>query len=100
MGIGAATSFRPHAKVLYTPLRDGTAVLLHLETKFYFTLNQAGVFVWHAIERGPDSTLASLTEQLCAEFEVDAATAERDLRTLLGELEDEGIIETGSETGR
>ncbi len=89
--IAPGTRLRPHPKVLVTPLRDGTAVLLHLETKFYFTLNATGVFVWRALEASQGLTAASLAGLVSAEFEVDHVTAERDLDTLLGELLDEGI---------
>ena len=39
--------------VVLTEMGDGAGVLLHLGTKFYYTLNATGVAVWKALaERG------------------------------------------------
>ena len=41
----------PHPQVLFTEIDDGSGVLLHLDTKFYYTLNATGVVVWKALAR-------------------------------------------------
>lgn len=42
-------ALKPHPSVIATPLRDGTAVLLHLETKRYFSLDADGWQVWRRL---------------------------------------------------
>jgi hypothetical protein len=83
---------RPNPQVVLTEMRDGSAVLLHLETQFYFTLNETGVFVWKllASERAWDRE--SLTKELTREFEVDQARASSDLDALLDELRAQELL--------
>lgn len=42
-----------HPAVIATPLKDGETVLLHLDTKRYFSLNALGGLVWRAC--GPEA---------------------------------------------
>ncbi len=91
---------RPNPQVVLTEMRDGTAVLLHMDTRFYFTLNATGVFVWKLLaskregegegRRGWDR--ASLATEITREFEVDLATATSDLSSLLEVLRAEELL--------
>jgi hypothetical protein len=69
---------------------EGEAVLLHLETKHYFRLNETAAFVWQALEKGADSR--ALADMLCAEFDVAPDQARSELERLLGELSERGLI--------
>ena len=80
----------PNPSCLLTELGDGTGVLLDLETKFYFTLNETGVFVWKRLSQGAGSA-ETLARAVLAEFEVDEAQAGDDLRTLLSDLVSAGL---------
>jgi hypothetical protein len=47
-------SFEPHPSVVCTVIDDG-GVLLHLDTKYYYSLNASGLRVWDLLEAGhPD----------------------------------------------
>ncbi len=80
----------PNPQVLFTEVDDGSGVLLHLETKFYYTLNPTAVVVWKALESAPD--LAAIAARLAAEFRVDAADAQRDVAAILDELRADGLV--------
>lgn len=87
---------KKNSQVLFTELDDGTGVLLHLETKFYFTLNRTAVVVWKAIEAvelGERATEAAVAEQLARTFRVTVEQAARDVDVLLRELADGGLTE-------
>lgn len=79
--------------VLLTELNDGTGVLLDLESKFYFTLNRTGVFVWKRLAdptREHDET--TLARELTRLFTgADEEAARRDVSVLLRELLDHGL---------
>jgi hypothetical protein len=75
-----------------TELEDGSGVLLHLETKFYFTLNPTGVFVWKTLAAGKVRDLDGLASTLSASFEVEPQTAARDAAALLEELRSEALV--------
>ena len=40
---------RPHAQVVDTKLDDGEIVLLHLDSKTYYSLNPTGERIWHGL---------------------------------------------------
>ncbi len=82
----------PKQQVLFTELEDGTAVLLDLDTKFYYTLNPTGTLVWKALSEQPAPSLGALARRISTAFRVDPATAERDILALLDELRADGLI--------
>ncbi len=85
---------KTNPQVLFTELADGTGVLLHLDTKFYFTLNATGVIVWKSLGEAvaDEDAIASRIEK---EFRVDHATALADVASMLAEmLENELLVDT------
>jgi hypothetical protein len=90
----------PNPQALFTELDDGTGVLLHLDTKFYYTLNPTAVFVWKALVRSDSASgsasasgsVAAIAEALSQEFQVDRAAAERDVAALLAEMLADGLL--------
>jgi hypothetical protein len=84
---------RPSPDVVFTRLDDGTGVLLHLGTKFYYALNRSGVVAWEAISRGEPADPETIAEVLAARFAgVDRARARADVEALLRDLEAEGLF--------
>lgn len=83
----------PNPQVLFTEIDDGTGVLLHLDTKFYFTLNATGVVVWRAlVERSEGADVTTVAERLVAQFRVTRDVAERDVAALLEQLRKDGLV--------
>lgn len=85
---------RSSSRCLLTELENQTGVLLHLDTKFYFTLNDTGLFVWRLLAQG-GFTAVDLATRMSEEFEVSAEAALSDLRGLLTELEANRLVERG-----
>jgi hypothetical protein len=69
---------------------EGEAVLLHMESKDYFRLNDTAAWVWRGLERGldRDALIASLLER----YEVSAEEAAAQLDGLLADLSQRGLI--------
>lgn len=78
--------YRPHASVVCTVIEDG-AVLLHLDTKFYYSLNRTGLAVWSLLESGHPDPAAEVAGLFAAPPESREA-----IRSFLGELEHEQLI--------
>ena len=76
-------AIQTHPAVIATPLRDGETVLLHLDTKRYFSLNATGGLLWRALGSEPAS-LANLPE---------------DARAFVTDLLDQGLLQP-AEAGR
>jgi hypothetical protein len=73
---------------IFTPLDDGTAVLLNLETRFYYTLNRTGAALWKELEHTNPSPLDDLIRVTCDRFEVDEEAARREVAAFVGQLQD------------
>ena len=75
MTINSESTFTPNPDVVYTALDNGEAVLLHMITLDYYTLNASGVQVWEQFQTGASASDAArvLTEQ----YEVTLPIAEK-----------------------
>jgi hypothetical protein len=71
---------------------DEEAVLLNLATEAYFGLDEVGTRMWYALTEC--GSLAAAFERLAAEFDVEPARLEADLRSLLQQLLSLGLVET------
>lgn len=78
--------------VVLTELQDGTGVLLHLQTRFYFTLNATGVQAWKLLGSGVRDA-SELARQLAAAFPgTDPARVRADVEALLADLARESLV--------
>ena len=75
---------RPHPEVVDTELDTGETVLLQLESTTYYSLNTTGTRIWQGLKRG--WTLQEISQQLQAEFAVDAERAMRSVLVSVNEL--------------
>jgi hypothetical protein len=84
-----AWQIKQHPEVVYTDLVDG-AVLLHLETKLYYSLNEAGAAIWRLL----DSTESreDLIQRLTSEYEVEDGRAESSVSEFVQELERNQLV--------
>jgi coenzyme PQQ synthesis protein D (PqqD) len=84
------TTCRPHPSVVFTPLDEKEAILLHLDTKLYYTLNETGRRIWELAcsGHGPEEIGSALT----AEYDVSPEAAEAKARALIDELSRERLL--------
>jgi hypothetical protein len=71
---------------VFTPLEDGTGVLLNLETRCYYNLNKTGAAVWRDIEGKGSISLEDIATAICDRFDVAQDAARIDLRAFLEHL--------------
>ena len=76
---------------------EGEAVILNLADGVYYGLDPVGARVWEMLDR--PRSVGELRDAVVAEWEVDAATAERDLLDLLDELSALGLVEVRTPAG-
>ena len=69
---------------------EGEAVLLHMETKDYFRLNDTAAWIWKGLERGLDRD--GLVAALLERYEVSPAEAEAELDALIADLSQRGLV--------
>lgn len=70
---------------------DGELVGLHVENGTCYGFNATATRIWALIEA--PARVSALRDALTAEFDVDPATCETELMTLLRELETDGLVE-------
>ena len=70
---------------------EGEVVILNFADEVYYGLDGVGARVWELL--GEPRTLAELRDAVTAEYEVDAATVEADLRELLEDLATRRLVE-------
>lgn len=73
----------------FAAVEDG-AVVLHMGTKRYYSLNETGMFVWCRLEDG--IACAEIVAQVVDEYEVGIAEAEIAVARLLDELVQESLL--------
>jgi hypothetical protein len=81
--------YRVIAEALVATLSDG-AVLLNLQTKRYFSLNETGTRIWEMVQQTADEEVIVAT--MLDEFEVDEPMARSEVRRILDELIDAQLI--------
>ena len=69
---------------------DGELVLLDLASGQYFGLDPVGTRVWQLLAENP--SLGDAFDRLLDEFDVDAATLQQDLLTLVDALAANGLV--------
>jgi Coenzyme PQQ synthesis protein D (PqqD) len=74
------------SQTVFTPLADGTGVLLNLETLLYYRLNRTAALLWQEVESGTCRTLDDLVQRACEKFDVDDQRASESLGEFLTRL--------------
>jgi predicted PhzF superfamily epimerase YddE/YHI9 len=70
---------------------EGELVLLDLNSEKYFGLDETGTAIWKAVTRAP--TIEDAYQELSAIYEVEREELRADLKSLLQELIDRGLLE-------
>lgn len=77
---------------VFTPLNDGTGVLLNVDTLLYYSLNRTAVTLWKEIEARDTFMPDDLIPPLCERFEVDQEAARREITSFIEKLEELKIL--------
>ncbi len=83
--------FRPNPDVLTQKLPEGEVVLLHMGSEVYFGLDPVGARMWEALADTGD--IEAVSSQLADEFEVEQDRLLSELRQLIAELTEAGLLE-------
>jgi len=81
------------SSTVFTPLADGTGVLLHLETLLYYTLNRTAASAWQMIETKKVVAIEKLVDSTCEQFEVDHEEAQQTLRSFVDRLREFKMVQ-------
>ena len=89
--ISPDTKYVPHPDVVHTALENGEAVLLHLGTNQYFSLNDTGARIWELIDKG--LTLEEIGQEIEAMYDLTLDWAQQYVSNLADELISEKLLQ-------
>lgn len=84
--------YRIREPILHTRL-ENESVLLNLDSGYYFSINSVGSRIWSLLTEGP-RTVEELRTDIMQEYPVSRETAEQDIRELVQDLVEHGLLET------
>ena len=69
-------TFKPHVDI-ESKIIDDEAVLLHIGTGAYFSLNEVGTYIWESFRKG--HTVSEIIDFICEEYDIDRSQAKADV---------------------
>ncbi|MCH9697827.1 MAG: PqqD family protein [Gammaproteobacteria bacterium] len=81
---------KPNPEVILQELGN-EAVLLHLQTEQYYTLDQTGLHIWKLLSQHGGNRMTVIASML-NEFDVDEVTVTADVDQLINEFVQEGLV--------
>lgn len=76
-------------KITYRVI-DGEAVILNLDSGYYYSLNEVGTKIWESINK--EKNLSEILDFLKKEYQLSERDLKNDLLTLVKDLEKEELI--------
>lgn len=78
------------SNVLFTQLGEAEGVLLHLDTQYYYSLNETGLLIWQGVNKG--MSLGEVAAGLRAEYEIDEDGAWQHVSEFVAQLKDKKLL--------
>ena len=80
----------PHANVVVTEFEGGESVLVDLDTKRYYQLNETATLIWRALANG--SSKADIVGSLTSIYDVTEEDAEKSVEQTLQHLKAHRLV--------
>lgn len=90
----ASATPQPHSHVVYTEFDGAEAVLVDLNTKRYYTLNETAMLVWRGLERG--QTTAEIAREFTDRYDVTTEHAAASVERLVTSLAVHRLLRAGA----
>ena len=78
------TSAQSRDHVVCTEFEGGEGILVDLNTKRYYQLNETALLIWNGLEKG--CTVEEIVNEVSAQYTVDPGHARQSVETLLRSL--------------
>ena len=75
----------PHDHIVFTEFDDAEGILVDLDTKKYYQLNETAMLIWKGLEKGKSAS--ELADELVANYEVTAEDALQNVEMVLKKFE-------------
>ena len=85
------STFRTNPNIISTVMDDGESVLLDVNTRQYYSLNETGSLIWQLITDGADEN--DIVSAIVAEFDIAHSESVKHVNSFLSECLDDKLIE-------
>ena len=86
----SVSSVLPSKHVVFTDFDGGEGMLVDLNTKKYYQLNETAMLVWKGLEQG--KTLPEIVALVTSEYEVTTDHATRSVEKLVGSFQSYKLV--------
>ena len=83
--------FTTSRNVVFTDFEGGEGILVDLNTKKYYQLNETAKLVWQALSKG--RSLNEIVDQIMAEYEVDKAHALKSVERVVNNFQSYKLVD-------
>jgi hypothetical protein len=87
--VGGSSVLKVHEEIAFREV-DGHLVVVHLQTGFYYSLNETATLIFRAIRQNKD--IPDILKELCEKYDLPEDTARRDLDECIESLVDEQVL--------
>ncbi|PWT94046.1 MAG: hypothetical protein C5B55_03360 [Blastocatellia bacterium] len=85
-----STSILPGKHIVFTDFDGTEGILVDLNTKKYYQLNETAMLVWKGLEQG--KTVDEIVGQVTTEYEISLDHAKRSVEKLLGNFQSYKLV--------
>ncbi len=87
----------PHDHIVFTEFEGEEGILVDLNSKKYYQLNETAMMIWKGLEQG--ISFDEIVNQLVATYEINAPDALRNVEAAVGQLESYNLVAKSRESG-
>lgn len=83
----------PHDHIVATEFDGGEGVLVDLNSKHYYQLNETAMFVWRCLEDG--HPLSEILSKMTATYDVTPEQAAESVEKVLADFQSRNLVQSG-----
>ena len=85
-----STTLSPVKDIVFTDFENGEGILVDLNTKQYYRLNETGALIWRSLEKG--NSVAEIISEMQQHYDVTSEHAQLSVDRLLHKLESNNLV--------
>ncbi len=85
-----SSKLEPHKDIIYTDFQGTGGILVDLNTKQYYQLNETGSLIWRNLEKG--NSVEHIVSEIRSVYEVTEEHAHASIEKLLVNLESKKLV--------
>lgn len=84
------SQLKPHDHIVFTEFDGTEGILVDLNTKKYYQLNETATLIWKAMGKG--SAASDIADQIVATYEISSEDALKNVETALSQFQSYNLI--------